>query len=182
MKTTTKAVLAGGAGIALLAGGSTFALWNDTETVDAGEVTSGQMTLGLSGIAAWADVSPDAVTTTWNPATDLLVPGDTIAWTQDVLITATGKNLVAELSVDEATITGDAALLAALDISVSVTDAAGDAFDASVITPAMLAAEPGPYTVTVTVAFPAATGGTTAQNEGIDLSTLGLELAQTRVL
>jgi len=103
--------IAGAAGIALLLGGAgTLALWNDSATASGGNVQSGALTVALAGTPVWKDISPDSADTSWSPVAvgstpaDRLVPGDTVTLTQRVDVTATGKNLQAELSFDPKTI------------------------------------------------------------------------------
>jgi len=109
MNKLLKGSIAGAAGIALLLGGAgTFALWNDSAAASGGTVQSGALSVALKGSAAWKDISADAVGgTTWAPATDKLVPGDTVTYTQQVDVTATGKNLKANLSFDPTTVVID---------------------------------------------------------------------------
>ena len=52
------AILAIVAGVALLAGGSTYALWSASGTVNGGTITAGNLALS-AGTAAWWDVSGD---------------------------------------------------------------------------------------------------------------------------
>lgn len=179
-KVMKAAVAAGAAGALLLGGAGSFALWNDIGTVDAGTVTTGSLTLDTTAAGVWADVSPDAANATFVPATDKLVPGDTVTYTQAVTIGADGKNLKGALTVGTL-----AAVPTALEGQVSVvvapTAAAGVTIDGDVVS----FAAPGSYTVpvTITVAFAAGTPGSTADTtmgEAIDLTALTLTLNQVR--
>jgi len=140
MNKLLKGSIAGAAGIALLLGGAgTFALWNDTAAASGGTVQSGNLSVVLNGTSAWKDISPDAATTTWSPVVvgttpaDRLVPGDTVTYTQKVDVTATGKNLKANLSFDPSTITIKApyntvvapALVPAVTVVMTATKVAG---------------------------------------------------------
>lgn len=96
MQKKTTGVVAGIAGAALLMGGTTFALWSDSDTVDGAELTSGNLDIGVSEWA-WQDVSGDR---SGEPHDiDLnefkIIPGDTIAGTFDVDLTLEGDNMAA---------------------------------------------------------------------------------------
>lgn len=89
MNKMMKGSIAGAAGIALLMGGfGTYALWSDTGTVEDSEITSGVLDVE-AGTAAWADQN----SAVWNPASDRMVPGDTVTRTQEFTFSATGKNM-----------------------------------------------------------------------------------------
>lgn len=104
MKNKTKGLIAGAAGIALLTGGSTFALWTASDSVAGGTITNGELDVAAIDAISWADVSadradaPHAITlATWQ-----MVPGDTIEGTQDIDVALDGDNLVAELTLRNA--------------------------------------------------------------------------------
>lgn len=174
MKKLTKATIAGALGVVLLAGGTTFALWSDSATVNGGSVTSGTLALTPSGTPAWTDLSDDS---TIDIASFLIVPGDTIEYTASFVVDASGANLSATLDVsDPVDATGDPALVAATTVTQSFTDAGGD----PVVDGAITSANDGDVIdVTVTIAFDEATTGTTAQGETLDLSDLTVTLTQT---
>ncbi|MFC8192799.1 alternate-type signal peptide domain-containing protein [Cellulomonas sp. NPDC057328] len=101
MKNKTKGLIAGAAGIALLTGGSTFALWTASDSVAGGTITNGQLDVAALGDISWEDVSADRgdgphdiTLTSWQ-----MVPGDTIEGTQDIDVALDGDNLVAELTL-----------------------------------------------------------------------------------
>ena len=120
MKTTTKGVVAGAAGTALLLAGGTFALWSDSATADGAAITSGNLDVELVGTPRWLDVSPDR--TDAPHAIDLetfrIVPGDTIEGRFGIDAALEGDNLVAALGLDLSETSG--ALLADED-GVTVT-------------------------------------------------------------
>lgn len=112
MNNKTKGAVAGVAGLALLAGGTTFALWEDSETEQAGDITSGNLDLDTVGKWEYWDVSPDhADSTELAPVTgkpgfaidDLetwrIVPGDEIQVTQGYALALDGDNLHASLVI-----------------------------------------------------------------------------------
>ncbi|MDR3360683.1 MAG: alternate-type signal peptide domain-containing protein [Bifidobacteriaceae bacterium] len=117
----TKGVIAGAAGVALLLGGSTFALWTTSDMLDAGTVNTGTMsvtanTAGLKLYDVSLDRSNDDSTTTnvTLAATGLpghevtaveLVPGDTLAVVYPFTIDMSGDNLVGKLSAQATKLT-----------------------------------------------------------------------------
>lgn len=95
MKKNTKGAIAACAAALLLAGGAgTYAAWSDSESIDGGTVTSGHLriTETTAGAWTWAD------DTAFNPATDLLVPGDVVEYTATYTLDVAGENLVAKLT------------------------------------------------------------------------------------
>ncbi|HLS25635.1 MAG TPA: alternate-type signal peptide domain-containing protein [Beutenbergiaceae bacterium] len=120
MNKRTKGLLAGAAGAALLLGGGTFALWSDSEQVDGGSITAGNLDVALVGDVAWADVSADRDDSPHG--IDLsefrIVPGDTIQGEFGFEAALEGDNMVAELTLDGGAAAGD--LLDRLDVKVTV--------------------------------------------------------------
>ncbi|MBX3090934.1 MAG: alternate-type signal peptide domain-containing protein [Cryobacterium sp.] len=109
MNKLTKAAIAGAAGIALLLGGAgSLALWNATDTVNAGSINTGTLTM-------------TATAGTWNTAPTNWVPGDSYEYTASVSVTAVGDHIKGTLSVDPSSITGDAGLIADVTITLTVT-------------------------------------------------------------
>lgn len=186
-KVAKAGIAAGIAGLLLLGGGTTWALWQDNKTVDAGQVNTGQLKLALGTAGSWKDVSSDV---TGAPAIDLttfkLVPGDTVKFVQNLTITADGKNLKGSLTIDPSSI--NTAIPAAWQPYVTVTVApeslpAGLTNTAGVIS----FAAPGSYTfdVGITVAFAKGTNASgtddeTIENQSANLNGLALKLQQTR--
>lgn len=170
MNKLTKAAIAGAAGIALLLGGAgSLALWNDSTSISAVDITSGTLTIDeVASAGSWT-----------SPAPTLWVPGDSAEYTTQLEIGATGDNLKALLSVNPGSITGD--LATALEFEITVSGAvpgvtAGTTAGTYEITDA---ADGQTLDVTVTVTFPAlSVSGTTAQNQTVDLSGLNFLLQQ----
>jgi alternate signal-mediated exported protein len=137
MNNKTKGALAGVAGVAILAGGTTFALWSDSASVNAGVITAGNLDVATVGKPTWFDVSSDrtdADDTTPVSGIDghvienlgswRIVPGDTVEGTQGVAIALEGDNLQAELTVgSSAEIAGN--LMSGLRITYDVYDKFG---------------------------------------------------------
>ena len=127
MNNKTKGAIAGIAGIALLAGGTTFALWNDSADLNGGTITAGNLDVAVVAPgeedSVWTDISGDR--TDEGHAIDLstfkIVPGDSIQGTFGIDAALQGDNLVATLGLLE---NGEAAgdLLATADTKgVTVT-------------------------------------------------------------
>ncbi|MGO2539999.1 MAG: alternate-type signal peptide domain-containing protein [Specibacter sp.] len=183
MKKVMKAAIAAGAAGALLLGGAgTMALWSADTDINAGTVSTGHLTLDSSAAGAWADASADAASTIFDPATDHLVPGDTVEFSQTVTIGADGKNLKGELTVGDLASAVPTEL--ADDVTVTVAAAPTDP-NLTVVGSTVSFAEPGTYDVpvTITVAFAAGTAGSTADttmDTPMDLTALSLTLNQVR--
>lgn len=178
---TARGAIAAVIAVLLLAGGfGSYALWNDSATLPGGTVHSGELTIATQGDGTWTDLNPvDSQSSDWDPATDKIVPGDRIELGQGVVITATGKNLVADLDVDTSGITGDPELVKNLDITVTLSK---DGSDDVVITPGtpvtITSADAGTYSAHVVFELPDSVSGTTAQNESVDLSAVSYTLSQ----
>lgn len=143
MKNKTKGVIAGLAGLALLSGGTTFALWSDSDSIPGGTITNGELGVTAASVG-WFDVSPDRtdVTADLTPVTDLdghaidlstwrMVPGDVAEGTYGLDVTLEGDNLVANLDITSAN--GTVSLPEGLAISYRVYDAAGTEVTAAVL-------------------------------------------------
>lgn len=125
-------------------------------------------------------MSTDAANTDFDPATDRIVPGDTVTYTQVVTIGAEGKNLKGELTVGTLAAV-PAALTNQVTVTVAPTAAAGVTVDGSVIS----FVAPGNFTVpvTITVNFLEGTTGSTPDTtmvQAINLNALELTLDQVR--
>jgi alternate signal-mediated exported protein len=99
MNKFTKASVAGAVGIALLLGGAgSFALWNDSATVDAGSINAGSLALSAQTDGAWKNITPGHVGAI--DSSFRMVPGDTVQYTQSLTITGVGDDLSATLTPD----------------------------------------------------------------------------------
>lgn len=176
------------AGILLLGSAGTYALWQDTQTVNAGTVSTGTLKLELGTPAgSWQDVSADVAgaPVPFNPATDKLVPGDTLKFTQPVKVTATGKNLAAQLTIDKTSLT---TALGAVAPYVTVDVAPGTLPSGVTNNAGVLAFVPAAttYTFDVSVTLAFALGDATAGNDesamtkDLNLNALVLKLEQVR--
>ncbi|WP_426733419.1 alternate-type signal peptide domain-containing protein [Glutamicibacter sp. 2E12] len=94
MKKVTKATIAAvAAGALLLGGAGTIARWQAQQTIDAGTVETGHLNLTTNGEGSWQDISNPEAPEPFDPATQQLVPGDVVAFSQTATIDAEGKNI-----------------------------------------------------------------------------------------
>jgi alternate signal-mediated exported protein len=183
MKKLTKATIAAAAaGVLLLGGAGTIARWQATEEINAGPVSTGHLTLTATATGTWEDTSGDAATTTFDPAVDHLVPGDTVVYSQTVTIGADGKNLKGALTV------GDLASVVPAEltnhVTVTVVPKPTDP-KLTVVDNVVSFAEPGNFNVpvTITVAFAEGTTDSTpdaTMDKAVNLDALSLTLDQVR--
>lgn len=101
MNKKTTGILAGAAGAALLIGGGTFALWNDSATATGGAITTGNLEIVASETpVAWIDSSDDRTDEghAINLASWKGSPGDSVTGTFNFQAALDGDNLVAALT------------------------------------------------------------------------------------
>lgn len=110
MKKLTKgAISAAAASVLLLGGATSLAYWNDAETTPGTVVNSGHLKLDPQTAGQWR-LNGEA--TAYNPATQRLVPGDTLTKTATFVVDAQGDYLNAEFTAtNPAWATGSAAAL-----------------------------------------------------------------------
>ncbi|AMY17929.1 MULTISPECIES: alternate-type signal peptide domain-containing protein [Nocardiaceae] len=106
-RTTKGALAAGAAGVLLLGGAGSFALWSDSEGVQGGTITAGDLDIAPVSQGVWTDVSPGSVSTAGpvDPATFRMVPGDVLEYRASYRVTADGENLRAVLTADPNSVT-----------------------------------------------------------------------------
>ena len=202
MQKKTTGVVAGIAGAALLMGGTTFALWSDSDTVDGAEISSGNLDVAVIGDPgsqwSWEDISADRTDNSHeiDLADFRIIPGDTIQGTVALDVALEGENMVAALGAELGAADGD---LTNLDIDIAVTDSAGEPVtlnsEGDMVLASMDNGNPHPQTlttvgstldssadvtVTVTVTFPASTGGQDHVTESIALDGATVTLDQVR--
>lgn len=130
MKKSTKALVAAAAGSALLLGGAgSLALWNADTSLDGVTLNSGELKLGEADCSAWQLTGGGQ---TVDLGDKLLVPGDVVSKTCTSAITATGANLLANVTTDGPVFDRDVSEFASIDESYSV----GDREDATTVTSA----------------------------------------------
>ncbi|WP_104138083.1 alternate-type signal peptide domain-containing protein [Arthrobacter sp. ZGTC131] len=164
------AVAAGAAGILLLGGAGTFALWNESQNVNAGPVSTGVLDLEL-GSGAWSDE-----TATSAPISDIstfnIVPGDTLVYTTSATIHAQGDNLAGTLTIAESGFT----LPTGATAVIATTEAEDDLLKVGNV---LTFATAGEYTVDITLTVTFAADAQVSQNTSIDLDGMALTLQQT---
>lgn len=124
MKKITKgAIAAGAATLLLVGGGGTFMSWNDEVTV-AQDVNAGTLELNAE-TGTWRLNEVDVTDTI---ASVIIVPGDTLTFTQNIAYVTSGDNMTATLSMAPGSITpiseldaADVALAAQLSETASFT-------------------------------------------------------------
>lgn len=172
-KSTKGAVAAAAAGVLLLGGAGSLAFWTGSSSVPASTITAGELKLGAANCAGWTFVNAGGAA--FDPATDRVVPGDSVTRLCTIPITAIGKNLSANLTLPTANITKtptDANFTASATYKVGT--APGTAASKTTITSADNAAN---VYATITVTFPYGTDSTTnAQNgNGTQKATAALD-------
>ncbi len=99
MNKMIKGSVAGATGVALLMGGfGTYALWSDTENLAASSVKSGELSIDTTA-GVWDDANTKSAANDWL-ATDKMVPGDEVTYTQTFTVKGSGKNLAGTIELD----------------------------------------------------------------------------------
>jgi alternate signal-mediated exported protein len=177
------AIAAGAAGILLLGGAGTFATWSDSKDIDAGTVSTGQLSL-TAAPGSWKKTGSQTVIP--NISAYQIVPGDSLTYTTTVTVKAEGENLKAVLAVPEtlaAKVTNDVnpsatvipeELLVTMNLDEDNVNGLGVSSDDD-LTEAnnvLTFADEKTYTipVTITVNFPLGTASTQDQNLNVDLT------------
>jgi alternate signal-mediated exported protein len=188
MNKLTKGAIAGAAGVALLlGGGGTFALWSSSQTVTAGPVRSGVLSMDPLAEATWRDVSVDRVARTI-PTAEVgsyrIVPGDTLEVVQRATVHATGANLKAKLIIEPLSLLTDSANAAfrdSLDYTVELTiNGTAVTQNADGSFPVTGIEGDSSLVYTATIGFPSTVEGTALQNGTLNLNSTKVTLQQVR--
>lgn len=156
----TKALVAAGLGVVLLAGaGGTFAVWNAQESVSTGTITDGALALSV-GEGSWLAADGSAIA---DIAAYRMVPGDSVTFVTQVTPTIVGDNLQATL-VGELPQGPDS--FWRIDPALPDGETVLDEDDSNI-----------PVTVEVEVTLPSTSGNESQQAE-LDLNDLTLTLQQ----
>lgn len=113
MKKNVTGALAGVVAVALLTGGSTFAVWSDADNVNGGVVTAGNLDVAATSLG-WFDTSADRVDiqpalvpfsgSDAHPIDDIgtwrMVPGDCAEYAVGLDVALEGDNLISRIQVD----------------------------------------------------------------------------------
>ena len=172
MKKSTKALIAGGIGVALLVGGaSTVSFWTDEAEGGDGVISSGTLDLGTPAGGGWeisheGDGSGTATEpVAFNPGSDQIVPGDILTYTQSIPVTLEGENIKAEFNGNiDVTQSTDAAADTALSDAIESEDLAatgltGATGDLTLDGETLTGEGEGTVEVTTTITFPWGTEG-----------------------
>jgi alternate signal-mediated exported protein len=182
MNKIVSGAVAGAAGIVLLLGGAgSFALWNANATVAASSVSAGNLALAADTTGVWTDITNPSTPKVIDPATYRIVPGNVLQYKSALTVTATGDSLAADLTYNPLSISGDAALKAAVTtkLDVTSTDAsitAGTAANTFTVKPSTAASK---VNVVLTVTFPSS--ATTGQNGTLSFDKLAFTLTQRAI-
>ena len=171
MNKLIKGSIAGAAGVALLLGGAgTFAVWNDTASLDAPAITAGHLQLDTTTAGKWTKNGAPI-----DAATYRVIPGTTLVYTQTLTVNAEGEGLRARLTHSPLTEAG--ALASFVDSKLEVFPGTATTADADGI----LDFNTGISTVDVkvTVVFPSTVSGQDGQGLSLDLSDVTFTLTQT---
>jgi len=184
-KSIKGAAAAAAAGVLLLGGAGSLAYWTATGTVAGGTINSGELTLtnpdcdpgvGTANSVWMLDGAPATV---FDPATQKIVPGDTLTKVCTYTITASGTHLEALLTTSTPAYTGTAnALTDGTAGSLTVTPTYK--VDATVGQTSIFSADSGEtLEVTVVVAFPeGVTSSNTTQNLSAVLNNITVTATQ----
>ncbi|MEJ9078037.1 MULTISPECIES: alternate-type signal peptide domain-containing protein [Gordonia] len=184
MNRKTKGALAIGAGVIILLGGAgSLALWGDEAPVGGSDVTTGDLDLSCGAAGAWTDISadipgnPSAV-----PAGALMVPGDVWEYKNDCTVVAKGKNMHAQLSVDNSSVPGSTITDPACGGScVTFANTVAIGTGGAVTTPPPITVNDGDTLhVSVKVTFNAATPNRVGVNTALNVSGMLIKLDQVR--
>lgn len=124
-KRMTKVAVASALGLALLAGGGTFALWSAESAANTGaSITAGDLNVTASEVQNWFDVTDAAKPVAIPSLADYsLAPGNTIKLTQTINAVVDGDNMTGILNVQVPNTTTGAALTQGV-YTVTVKDGA----------------------------------------------------------
>ncbi|MBY6682754.1 alternate-type signal peptide domain-containing protein [Rhodococcus sp. BP-316] len=177
-KATKGAMAAGAAALLLLGGAGSFALWQDSESVDGATITAGNLDISPLDAGVWTDVSPGPVNSGLIPdiAAFRMVPGDVLEYTASYTVTAEGENLRAVLTADPDSVDYTGELNATIVPVEVVASVDGVALDGNAITED----EDGTVVdVVATVTFDAMTPDQVGTLDTVDLSGFLITLQQS---
>ena len=182
MNKIVNGAIAGAAGIALLLGGAgSFALWNASASTAATQVSSGTLSLSANSDGVWTDIT-NGRSAAINPASVLMVPGNTYQFTQTLTVAATGQDLKANLTYASQSITGSAPLLAAVTQTLAVTSSSASVVQSQssantfVVSPS---AATSTVKVVYTIGLPSS--ATSGQGGTLNLAGIAFTLTQTAI-
>lgn len=189
MNKLVKGAIATGVGIVLLMGGAgTLAYWNAGTNLGGATITAGNLTVAPVANGQWKNGASNITIGSFRT-----VPGDTLTYTQDVTLTATGDNLKFTVGLSgnalslpatytaPANATNSAALLAQMGAS-AVYSVSGTNIASTGSPDTYRVVTAGTTTITVTVtlthAFQAGTVNNASQNGAVVLGNNALAFTQ----
>jgi len=187
-KKVTKVAVASVLGLALLTGGSTYALWSSNATANTGgTITTGDLQVSAAAPQKWFDVSTATPVEIASLADYRLAPGDTIKLKQDINVIVVGDNISGILTVNVPKTTS-AAILAQAKFVLTILDKDGNIVGSSeqvglnnlnvVIDELPQTSATGEkYTAEISVELPASADDATKQ-QTISLSNISIVLDQ----
>ncbi|QBR91562.1 alternate-type signal peptide domain-containing protein [Nocardioides euryhalodurans] len=177
MQKTVKGAVAGASGVALLVGGfGTYALWTDSEGLATHGVQSGR--LDIASTPGVYDDANTAAADDW-AATDKLVPGDKVTYSQTFTVTAEGKNLEGTIAYQQPSLASS--FSAGLAHSVEVVANGATVYETSPGSNQFTFHEPFgsiTFTAVVTYELPAATAGSADQGRSATLPAADITITQ----
>jgi len=196
-KKTAKAAVAAALGVALLAGGGTYALWTANAPVSSkASITSGDLKATVLPGGQWVDVTNSTSPT---PVIDLsayrIAPGSALQLTQKMNLVVIGDNLSAILDVKVPNLTQSASVLNQAVFTISAVSPSGTTIGTVTATPddanslaLQLSSIPKTtsagqdYTIEVKVAFPnSADNATKLQASALDAMQISLRQGQANL-
>jgi len=186
MNKITKGAIAAAAGVILLMGGAgTLASWNSSANAGSAQtITAGSLAVTANGSGTWKSGS-----TVITPSSFRIVPGDSLTYTQTFNLVASGDNLLFTLSSTPGAIAAastspvlpaDTALAAALTGSSVISVAGSNIAPSTTLgTYKVTTAGTTVITVTMTVAFPYASGNS-SQTGAVTFGNGAVTVTQTQ--
>lgn len=183
-----KIAVASTLGLALLVGGSTYALWSASEGLDSSAtITTGDLQVASTAVQSWYDVTDAGAPVAIDLADYQLAPGNTLKLEQDINIIVVGDNISGNLVADLSVAGGANALAdATFDLKLVNKDGAVVASSTQLGPQGLSAAvnslpqtDPAgeTYTAEITVALPS-NAGDASKGESINLSVIDFRLDQ----
>ncbi|TRW43921.1 alternate-type signal peptide domain-containing protein [Georgenia yuyongxinii] len=181
-KKTRKGIVAGVAGIALLAGGSaSFATWSDAFGTKSSAIKAGVLDLEpVAKSATWTGANGEII----NPSAVRLVPGGAaVTYNEQVKLKAEGEGITAELTPRLGTFSKLPGVVYTVRVQEDVA-AGGINFEwhnGTTATEQMAMIEAGEQktlNVTVTISLDKATAGNTTQGKALTFSGVGIDVKQ----
>jgi alternate signal-mediated exported protein len=183
-----KIAVASTLGLALLVGGSTYALWSASEGLDSSAtITTGDLQVASTAVQSWYDVTDAEAPVAIDLANYQLAPGNTLKLEQDINIIVVGDNISGNLVADLSVVGGANALAdATFDLKLvnkdgvvvaTTTQLGPEGLSAAVESLPQTDPAGETYTAEITVALPS-DASDASKGESINLSVIDFRLDQ----